>query len=123
MPPLEFQLQALLYGVLIPAVVAAVLLLPVRLRRATSAAEGRAFGALAPLVRRRPGPLVPLLLTLTAGGAAAVLLQSANLKFAQLAGALAATLGAVTLLAALVPGQPLAAGAVLVVAVLLPGLL
>src|SRR5439155_15355981 len=73
--------------------------------------------------RRRRGPLLPLLLTLTAGGAAAVRLQSANLKSAQLAGALAATLGAVTVLAVLVPGQPLAAGAVLVVAVLLPGLL
>src|SRR5947208_147231 len=47
MPPLEFLFQPLLYGVLIPAVVAAVLLLPVRLRRATRAAEARAFGALA----------------------------------------------------------------------------
>jgi hypothetical protein len=215
MPPLDFLLPALIYGVLLPAVAAAVLLLPAWLRRGTDD-EARAFGALAaavgfavghaglnyssvhldqpwhwswlalaaaavggsplpgwlravlwpgvaalaawwlvpptlfddaewkpwrvhcyaavagsvlvlgalaPLVRRRPGPLVPLLLAVTAMGAAVVLAQSGNAKLAQLAGVLTATLGAVMVLAALVPDRPIAAGAMPVVAVLLPGLM
>jgi hypothetical protein len=81
------------------------------------------LGALAPVVRRRPGPLVPLLLAVTAVGSAVVLIQSGNAKLAQLAGALTAALGSIMVLAALVPDRPVAAGAVPVVAVLLPGLL
>jgi hypothetical protein len=80
-----------------------------------------ALGLLVPLARRRPGPLVPLLWALAVGAGAFVLERSANAKLAQLAGALAAALGAVTLAAVLAPWRPVAHGAVAVAAALLPG--
>jgi hypothetical protein len=96
---------------------------PVGRCRLTIAMGVLTLGLLAPLARRRPGPLVPLLLALVAAGGAVVIEQSANAKYAQLAGTLAAALGAVALAAVVSPNRAVATGAVLVTAVLLPGLL
>jgi hypothetical protein len=75
------------------------------------------------VARRQPGALVPLLLTAAAGAAGVVLVQAGSAKFAQLAGVLAAALGPFVLFAWRRPNSATLAGAVPVVAVLLPGLM
>jgi hypothetical protein len=82
-----------------------------------------ALGLLAPLVRRRPGPLVPALWALTAAAGAGVLERADLAKLAELTGVLAAALAGVALVAWRAPGRPVAHGAVPVAAVLLPGLM
>ena len=71
---------------------------------------------------RRPGAAVPLCLCVAAAGASVVLLGSANAKLAQLAGALAACMGVVVVLAWWRPAASLSRGGTAVVSVLLPGL-
>jgi hypothetical protein len=82
-----------------------------------------ALGLLGPLARRRPGPLVALLVALATGGGAFVLERSGNALFAHLAGVLAATLFAAALAAGLAPGRPVVHGALPVAAALLPALM
>ena len=73
-------------------------------------------------VRARPGAGMPIaFLALTSGGSA-VLLLSASVLLAQLAGVVAATLGAAMVLAFVRPDLSLERGAVPVVGVLLPAL-
>jgi hypothetical protein len=82
-----------------------------------------ALGLLAPLARRRPGPLVPVLWAAAAVAGAAVLERADIAKLAHLSGVLAAALAGVALVAWRAPGRPVAHGAAPVAAVLLPGLM
>jgi hypothetical protein len=81
------------------------------------------WGALDPAARRWPGVWLPAMLTAAVGGAAAILEFSGNLKFAQLAGVLAAVLAGCAALAWWRPSVALVRGAVPALAVMLPGLL
>jgi hypothetical protein len=82
-----------------------------------------ALGTLGPLAHRRPGPLVPLLTALAAGGGAFVLERSGNALFAHLAGVSAAALLGVAVAAGLARGRAVAHGALPVAAALLPALM
>jgi hypothetical protein len=81
------------------------------------------WGLLDPLARRWPGPGLPALLASVALAAGAVLALSGILKFAQMAGVLAAVLAGCAGPARWPPGESPARGAVPGLSVLLPGLL
>jgi hypothetical protein len=81
------------------------------------------WGLLDPLARRWPGPVLPALLASVALAAGVVLTLCGILKFAQIAGVLAAVLAGCAGPARWSPGEPPARGAVPGLSVLLPGLL
>jgi hypothetical protein len=69
------------------------------------------------LVRRRPGPSVPLALWAACAGTAAMCIANRSALQAQLVGALAAALGAAVVVALIVRGAHLATGAIAILAV------
>jgi hypothetical protein len=79
--------------------------------------------ALERLAARRPGPSLPIALWAACAGCAGVLLLASSAQLAQLAGALAASLGAAAVVALLVRGAHLPSGAIAILAVACAGLL
>jgi len=75
------------------------------------------------LAQRRPGPSLPLALWAACAGTAVVLLQNRSALQAQLAGSLAAALGAAIVVSFLVRGAHLATGAIAILALVVSALL
>ena len=100
---------------------------PERTRHLYAAVVGVALlflcGLLEPLAKRSPGALFPLLLCVVSAVGAVVLGLSGSVKFAQLAGVVAAAMGGCTAVSYFYPSEPLVYGAMATFSVLLGGLM
>lgn len=81
------------------------------------------WSSLERLARRRPGPSLPLALWAACAGTAVVLLENRSALQAQLAGSLAAALGAAVVVTFLVRGSHLSTGAIAILAIVVSALL